>query len=98
MRQITKITYTQESDVSEENIYAFHDRFDIAILCRKDNIFFWKCLCSTQMVWYKNYKTIEEAIKNIVLIEEYKQHSCGPIMEFSTLKEFLVWAHFKINP
>lgn len=99
MRAVHKIEYVvkKESDVDETNIYAFSNKKDISFLCRKDNEFFWKPLCSTNRVWYDKYKTIEKAIDGIVKMKEYKERNYGAIMEFDNLQEFIVWAHKEVS-
>ncbi len=92
MRTIDKVNYTRVPDVYEDCIYAFRDKEDIVILCRKDNRFFWKCLESVKMVWYTNYYSIGDAVEGVVLAKDYIDRKCGAIMEFTLLTDFLLWA------
>ena len=94
MRAVRKIEYVivQESDVSEELIYAFGKKDDITVLVRKSNKFYWKSLCATNIVWYDEYKTIEQAIDGVFNVKEYKEGGYSEINEFEDLKEFLKWS------
>ncbi len=95
MREVAKIEYETiiESDVSEQCIYAFKDEKDIAFLCRKQNVFYWKCLTAVNMVWYEEYETIEKAIEELMKRDDYKKRKTSAIMEFNTTEEFVKWAY-----
>ncbi len=99
MREVAEIKYETrvESDVDEQMIYAFKDDKDIVLLCRKGNKFFWKCLQSVNMVWYKEYDTIEKAIEGILEVPEYKQRKCGVVMEFDSTMEMILWCFSELG-
>lgn len=99
MRKITKIVknIVVESNVNEKKIYAFKDRDDISFLCRKDGKLFWKCLGSVELVWYKKYDTIQEAINGVISLPSFINRDCGAIIEFDSTKELVGWAYSEFN-
>ena len=99
MRTIRGIKYEiiKESDVTQENIYAFSDGKTISFLCRKEAKFFWKDMACVDRVWYNMYPTIEKAIEGVIELPDFKENKCGPIVEFNSLKEFLMWANKQIK-
>ncbi len=94
MRKITQVEYVikKESDIDENLIYAFGNKNDICVLVRKNGAFYWKALTATNMVWYDEYKTIEQAIDCILQKQEYKERNYSQIMEFGNLEDFFNWS------
>lgn len=92
-RTIAQIKYETkiESDVYEENIYAFFDGNSVSVLVRKNNKFYWKPLEATNIVWYEEYDTIEASIEGIMQVREFKQKGSPSIEEFTDEYEFHKW-------
>lgn len=99
MRIVRKVEYKTviETDVSPENIYAFGNGHDVSILVQKNGKIFWKPLSYTSHVWYAEYNTVAAAIEGIGKVEEYKTGNYGPVMEFTSLSEFLFWASMLVR-
>ena len=100
MRTIRKIEYTviRESDISQNNIYAFGNSKGINILCRKNDKFFWKDLEATNLVWYEMYTSIENALDGVLKQKGYSDGKFSEILEFSNQREFFRWALNTIEP
>lgn len=98
-RPIFKIEYvtTRESDLDEYKIYAFGDSKDIHVLCRFNDKFFWKCFSETNLVWYKMYDSIEDAVEGVIETKEFKKDGYTEIQEFETINSFLEWANKLVN-
>jgi hypothetical protein len=94
-RKIVEIKYEiiKESDLSDQKIYAFGKPNDINVLCVKGGNYFWKPLDKTEMVWYKEYETLESAVEGILEVTEFKERGYSEIHEFDSLKEFIDWAY-----
>jgi hypothetical protein len=94
-----KVQVTQEKTelligtFDDKLIYSFisEQDNDVAILCRKNSKYYWNYLSSTQLVWFAEYDTMQEAIIGVTSTPDYKTLHCTPIFEFLNLSEFIDW-------